>query len=98
MMQITIIPVDGMVYVDGVCYANLDMSLVPIEIHALQWKGDYGWIEFKDLDYGVKPQNQSIDALPEWAIACKLKWDEAKAMDEASRLNVVNAPFQSPNY
>lgn len=81
-MKLVIIPVDGAVYVDGFSYSGLDLSVVPFEVHALQWNGTKGWIEFKDADDGTKPQNQSITELPEWANQAKIKWDEAKVISE----------------
>lgn len=85
-MNLVIIPIDGAVYVDGASYSDLDLAAAPAGVHALQWKNDKGWIEFKDLDDGTKPQNQVITELPSWANACKVKWDEAKAAEEAAIL------------
>lgn len=85
-MNLTIIPIDGAVYVDSVSYSGLDLAAAPANVHALQWKNDKGWIEFKDNDDGTKPQNQAITELPAWANACKAKWDEAKAAEEAAIL------------
>ena len=82
-MNLTIIPIDGAVYVDGYSFAGLDLSAAPADVHALQWKNDKGWVEFKDNDDGTKPQNQPITELPAWANTCKAKWDEAKAAEEA---------------
>jgi hypothetical protein len=89
-MNLTIIPIDGAVYVDGYSFAGLDLSSAPSNVHALQWKTDKGWIEFNDNDDGTKPQNQSITELPDWANACKVKWDDAKAAEEAAILAAQN--------
>jgi len=85
-MNLVIIPSDGAVYVDGYSFSDLDLSVAPVDVHALQWKNNKGWIEFKDLDDGTKPQNQPITELPEWANACKVKWDDAKSAEEIARL------------
>lgn len=86
-MNLTIIPIDGAVYVDGVSYSGLALDTAPVNIHALQWRSNKGWIEFKDNeDDGTKPQNQAITELPSWANACIVKWDEAKAAEEAAKL------------
>jgi hypothetical protein len=90
-MNLVIIPSDGAVYVDGYSFSNLNLSVTPADVHALQWKNDKGWIEFKDLDDGTKPQNQAITELPAWADACKTKWDEAKAAEEAAILAAQEA-------
>jgi hypothetical protein len=83
-MKLTIIPVDGAVYKDGYCYSRLDLSGVPSNVHALQWKNTTGWVEFVDNDDGTKPQNEPITSLPDWANTCLTKWDEAKAAEEAA--------------
>jgi hypothetical protein len=94
-MNLTIIPIDGAVYVDGYSYSQLDLSFVPNDVHALQWENDKGWIEFSDNDDGTKPQNQAIPELPAWANACKVKWDEAKAAEEAAILAAQQAAEQA---
>lgn len=91
-MNLVIIPIDGAVYVDSVSYSGLDLSAAPADVHALQWEDIKGWVEFKNLNDGTKPQNQIITELPSWANACKVKWDEAKAAEEAARLAVPPAP------
>ena len=96
-MNLTIIPIDGAVYVDSVSYFDLDLAAAPADVHALQWKNDKGWIEFKDLDDGTKPQNQAITELPSWANTCKAKWDEAKAAEEAAMLALQQAAQNQPN-
>jgi hypothetical protein len=90
-MNLVIIPIDGAVYVDGRSFSDLDLAAAPADVHALQWKTDKGWIEFKDLEDGTKPQNQAITELPAWANACKTKWDEAKAAEEAAILAAQQA-------
>ena len=95
-MKLTIVPVDGAVYKDGYSYSGLDLSAVPSNVHALQWKDSKGWIEFTDNDDGTKPQNEIIIELPSWANDCLTKWDEAKAAEEAAaeaaRLAAQNQP------
>lgn len=91
-MKLTIIPVDSTVYVDGVSFGNLDLSSAPADVHALQWNSVSGWIEFKDLDDGTKPQNQIITELPDWAVTACAKWDEAKAAFDAAIEAVIKQP------
>ena len=73
-MKLTIIPVDGSVGEDGKFYIGLDLSscAIPADVHALQWDGVAGWIEFKD-----PVPNQPITELPAWANCCMTKWTEA---------------------
>ena len=94
-MNLTIIPIDGAVYVDGYSFSGLNLAVAPADVHALQWKSDKGWIEFTDNDDGIKPQNQAIIELPSWANACKAKWDEAKAAEEAAILAAQQAAQQT---
>lgn len=82
-MNLVIIPIDGAVYVDGVSYSGLPIS-APESVHALQWKSTKGWIEFVDSEEGVKPQNESITELPEWATVAMVKWQEAKDVKDAA--------------
>ena len=87
-MKLTIIPVDGAVYKDGVSYSGLDLSIVPSNVHALQWDSVAGWIEFKDTI-----SNEDITELPVWANVCLAKWEETKA--EAARLAAEQAAQQT---
>ena len=71
-MNLTIINEDNAVYVDGMALAGLDISTtgIPDNVHALQWKTNLGWIEFKDNPDFTKDQNQVINSLPDWANNC----------------------------
>lgn len=71
-MRLTIIRSDGAVYVDSVAYLSLDMSTVPLNVHALQWFDVSGWIEFVD-----STPNQNITELPSWANVCIAEWEAA---------------------
>jgi hypothetical protein len=74
-MKLTIIPADGSVGEDGKFYLNLDLSTcsIPVNVHALQWDGVTGWIEFNS----PLIENQPITELPAWANCCMAKWDAA---------------------
>lgn len=71
-MRLTIIPSDGAVYENGVCYSNLTWEGTPANVHALQWFDTSGWIEFNDGS-----PNEDIDVLPLWAGNAELAWDAA---------------------
>lgn len=71
-MRLTIIPADTTVYIDGVSYTGLDMAVVPSNVHALQWFGSDGWIEFNN-----GTANEPITALPAWADTCVQEWEAA---------------------
>jgi hypothetical protein len=85
-MKLTIIPIDGAVYKDGVSYSGLDLSSAPADVHALQFNNatNKGWIEFVDGDDGTKPQNETITSIPAWATNAMTKWDEAKVAEETA--------------
>lgn len=61
-MKLTIIRDMGLVHEDGEGYIDLDLSSVPTNIHALQWYGSEGEIEYND-----GTNNKLITALPTWA-------------------------------
>lgn len=61
-MKLTIINGDKTVYVDGVSYSGLSLVTLPVNVHALQWNVDKGWIEYNDGQ-----NNEEITVLPTWA-------------------------------
>jgi hypothetical protein len=73
-MKLTIIPADGSVGEDGKFYLALDLNscAIPVNVHALQWDGAAGWIEFNE-----PIPNEEITSLPTWATCCMTKWTEA---------------------
>jgi hypothetical protein len=91
MTRLTILPVDGAVYRDAGNYLDLDLSGcgIPADVHALQWDGSAGSIEFTDAR-----ENEEITALPDWANACVAKWDEADAARIAAEEAAAVEPAQ----
>lgn len=93
-MNLTIIAEDNAVYVDGSALAGLDLTTtgIPSNVHALQWKVNLGWIEFKDNSDFTKPANEVINALPDWANNCvtvynnQVATNQAAQAEEASRM------------
>lgn len=71
-MRLTIIPSDGAVYENGVCYSGLTWDGTPANVHALQWDNGTGWIEFND-----GTPNEDIETLPLWAGNAEAAWTEA---------------------
>lgn len=71
-MRLTIIPSDGAVYKDGLCYSDLIWEGTPTNIHALQWFDTQGWIEYND-----GTQNENVTELPQWASNALVVWDIA---------------------
>lgn len=85
-MKLVIIADDARVGIDALNYDDLDMSQLDPSIHAIQWYGEYGEVEFKSkFENGqiVKPQNQIItDVAPyQWAVDA---WTVAKAAEDAA--------------
>ncbi len=92
-MLLTIIPSDSSVYRNHerlVC--ELEGVEFPDRLHAFQWDGTKGEIEFIDDSNGQKSANVKVDALPDWALACDARYADAKmkemerAVQEAARL------------
>jgi len=85
-MNLTIIQDDGAVYVDGPALAGLDLSTtgIPSNVHALQWKVNLGWIEFKDNSDFTKPANEIINVLPDWASNCVTVYNNQVAAIQAA--------------
>jgi hypothetical protein len=71
-MKLTIIPIDGTVCEDDVCYSGLQWQGTPANIHALQWFDVSGWIEFND-----GAQNENITELPSWTNNAMDAWTVA---------------------
>jgi hypothetical protein len=69
-MRLTIIPDDKAVYVDGEAMDGLDMSSIDPTIHAVQWDGTRGEIEYRSVVcsscHGVsrKPNSIFTDVTP----------------------------------
>jgi hypothetical protein len=72
--RLTVIVDDLAVYRDQAVFLQLDLSQCGIadDIHALQWLNGKGHIEYRD----TRP-NLEITELPEWALKCIEKWEEA---------------------
>jgi hypothetical protein len=87
-MNLTIIPKDNAVYKDGVCIDGLSIPMVPLNIHALQWNGVTGFIEYVADADGVRKQNEKITELPDWAVSAVAVRDakQLELQEEAIRL------------
>lgn len=62
-MKLTIIRDMGLVHVDGRGYDELDVSVVPEDVHAFQWDGSEGDIEYVSNDI----PNEHVTSMPSWA-------------------------------
>lgn len=77
-MNVTIIVPDGFVSKDGVGYLNLDLSSIDQSVHAVQFSGNSGWVEYAETSSGQKPQNTPITSLAGFEPAMTA-WDNAYA-------------------
>jgi hypothetical protein len=82
-MKLVIIADDARVCVDSVCYDELSMGALDPTIHAVQWNGVYGEVEYKPVfENGqiTKPQNQVITSIDsyQWAVDA---WNVAKSAE-----------------
>ena len=50
MEHTTVIKDDKQIYVDGIAANDCDMSGLPSDLHALQWDGTNGHIEYTDVE------------------------------------------------
>jgi hypothetical protein len=72
-MRLSIIPSDGTVCEDNLCYTKLTWEGTPADVHALQWFDTEGWIEYAD----VSVPNETITSLPQWANNAMSAWTVA---------------------
>lgn len=69
--------------IDGVFYAGLNGTNLAENIHAVQWFGDHGEIEYKDPATGKMTHNAEIDSIDDFQFAIDA-WYSAKAAEEAA--------------
>lgn len=77
-MRLTIIPEDSTVIINGRRF-DIDCSALDSTIHAVQWNGERGHIEYKDTPGGIKPINTSITDVELFA-PLVAAWEDAKAL------------------
>lgn len=80
-MKVTIVPADGFVSIDGIGYAELNLSFMDEDISALQWYGTEGEIERKD-ERGRIVLNEPINDFSPYQPALDA-WQAAKEDAEA---------------
>jgi hypothetical protein len=88
-MRLTIIKDDSTVIIGGIYY-SIDLSILPIGFHALQWYNTYGEIEWKD-ERGRMVRNQEISSITDyqWIIdAWNIKHAEELAKHPASPISL----------
>ena len=73
-MRLTIIRADNVVLVDGRAL-HVDLTLLPANLHAVQWDGDAGHIEYNDGTPNTQVSQAEYDALIAPALAA---WEVAR--------------------
>lgn len=76
--RISIIPSDGIVAVNGMSVSGLDLSFLHDDIHAIQWYGERGEVEFRTDLYGYKKMNEKISSFKPFEKALDL-FEQARA-------------------
>lgn len=96
-MMLSIIPSDGTVVKDGIGYTGLIWDETPPDVHALQWFGSDGWIEFIGAE-----KNIEIDILPEWVQNAIVAWEIANTpkpilppTKEQNKLKAIHLLYQT---
>ena len=91
-MRVTIIPEDGLVSIDNVGYSGLDLSFINPSVHAVQWYGENGEIEHKDITTNRMVSNEAINSLGAFQRAL----DAWSAADVAEKLAIAEAKKNAP--
>ena len=86
-MRLIIVPSDSFVSINGIGYSGLDLSFINPTIHAVQWYGTYGEVEYKDLATGKMTANREIQNIDEFQQVIAV-WQAAKDA-EAARIEAA---------
>lgn len=90
-MRLSIIADDKTVCIDGVCYGNIDLSLLPTNIHAVQWYETFGEVEFRAVfenNQISRPSNEIITDITPFMFAETL-WTAAKEAHEEEKARLL---------
>jgi hypothetical protein len=85
-MKLTIVADDQCVGIEGEYLAPLNLSQLDPAIHAVQWYGEYGEVEYKTVFANgalTKPQNQLITDITPFQFAVDA-WNAKKAEIDAA--------------
>ena len=97
-MRLTIIADDGCICLNGVCRLNIDMPQLDFSIHAVQWYGEFGEIEYRSFFVnGVieRAKNKYITDISEFEWAVTL-FNTAEASGEDGAEEQVTAAENQP--
>jgi len=82
-MRVTIVPIDGVVNVDGKGFGGLNLSFMDASVHAVQWYETHGEIEVKDPVTGRMVANEVITSIDAFQPAIDV-WQATKTAEEAA--------------
>lgn len=88
-VKIAIIPEDSIVVVDKKGYSGLDLSFLLPSVHAVQWYGAEGEVEYVDAQ-GRPTHNETITDFTPYQPALDA-WQAAKAAEEAEEAAAQSA-------
>lgn len=80
-----VIPSDTFCSVDGVGFNGVDMSSVPVNLHAMQWYGTWGEEEYADPVTRQMQPNVRITSLGGYEAVFSSYWDIRNAAEAAQR-------------
>ena len=79
-MRATIVPFDSVVTIDGVSFNDIDMTGIDPQVHAVQWYGTKGTVEYADPDTFEMLRNEPITSMA----AFQSQLDQFAAMKAAA--------------
>ena len=86
-MRLTIIKSDGTVIVNSHAITGIDLSFLPMNVHAVQWYDTYGEVEIKN-EYGKSVENITITSIDPYQPAIDL-WELAKIQNEQAAIQAA---------
>ena len=75
-MRLIIIPSDTFCSINGVGYSGIDMSSMPLDVHAVQWFETEGWVEFVEVAGEVRKPNEPITSIEPYQTVIS-EWETA---------------------
>ena len=89
-MRLSIIPLVGLVNIDGIAYKGLDLSFFQPNINAIQWKDNEGEVEIYDPNTGKMLTNEKITDISNIYEQVLPLWQAAKDAEDALIANSIN--------
>jgi hypothetical protein len=96
-MKLTIVADDQSIGINGEFFSPFNLSQLNPSIHAVQWYGEYGEVEYKTVFTNgapTKPQNQIITDIAPFQFAVDA-WNAKKAEIDAAVQSELEQPTQA---